>query len=214
MTTATAVTGRKLTPKGEATRGRIIAQAAKLIQERGVAETTIDDVRDAAGVSASQLYHYFRDKTSLVRAVIAYQTEAVLDAQQEFLGHLDSMRALRKWRDLLVRIQRGLECKGGCAIGTLSAELAETAPLARIDLAAAFERWEGGIRSGLRAMHARGELVRSADPDRLATALLVAVQGGLLLTQVRRNTNPLEAGIDAVLDYIQSLTTKSGARQR
>jgi hypothetical protein len=68
----------------------------------------------------------------------------------------------------------------------------------------AFTRWEDGIRSGLRAMHERGEL--RADPDRLATALLAAVQGGLLLTQVRRDTNPLEVAIDAMLDHIDSVT--------
>src|ERR1700756_757138 len=96
------VNGRKLTPKGQATRDRIVGAAAALIQERGVAGTTTEEVRDAAGVSSSQLYHYFKDKMALVRAVIAYQTDVVLDAQGELLGHLDNMRALRRWRDLLV----------------------------------------------------------------------------------------------------------------
>jgi TetR/AcrR family transcriptional regulator, transcriptional repressor for nem operon len=202
---------RKLTPKGQATRARIVAAAAQLIQQRGVARTTTEDVREAAGVSSSQLYHYFEDKTSLVRAVIAYQTDAVLGTQAEFLGRLDSMRALRRWRDLLVRNQRGLHCEGGCPLGTLSTELSETMPEARIDLNVAFTRWEDGIRSGLRAMHQRGEL--RADPDPLATALLAAVQGGLLLTQVRRSTNPLEVAIDAMLDHIESLTAHAPSKR-
>jgi hypothetical protein len=57
----------------------------------------------------------------------------------------------------------------------------------------------------LRAMHARGELRKGADPDQLATALLAAVQGGLLLTQIRRTTKPLESAVDAMLDHIESL---------
>ena len=116
------------------------------------------------------------------------------------------MRALRRWRDRLVEIQRGLHSEGGCPLGTLAAELAETGPDVRSDLGEAFERWEDGIRSGLRTMHDRGELRADADPDRLATAVLAAVQGGLLLTQVRRNTAPLEAALDAILDHIDSLT--------
>ena len=52
-----------------------------------------------------------------------------------------------------------------------------------------FDRWEGAIRDGLQAMHKRGDLRRSADPDRLATALLAAVQGGLVLSQVHHNIN-------------------------
>ena len=197
--------GRKWTPKGVATRDRIIAAAAELIAERGVAGTTTEEVCNAAEVSSSQLYHYFKDKMALVRAVIAYQTDAVLGAQSEFLEKFDSMQALRRWRDLLVRTQRGLRCAGGCPLGSLSSEIVEIAPEFRMDLNRAFARWEDGIRSGLRAMHARGELRKGADPDRLATALLAAVQGGLLLTQIRRNTKPLEAAIDAMLDHIESL---------
>lgn len=203
-----AVNGRRLTPKGLATRDRIVAAAAQLIHERGVAGTTTEDVRDAAGVSSSQLYHYFKDKMSLVRAVIAHQTDAVLGNQSEFLGHLDNMRELRRWRDLLVRNQRERGCAGGCPLGTLSSEIAEIVPEFRIDLNRAFTKWEEGINSGLRAMHERGDLPKDVDPDRLATALLAAVQGGLLLTQIRRNTTPLEAAVDAMLDHIESLTTR------
>jgi AcrR family transcriptional regulator len=204
---------RKLTRKGQATRDRIVAAAARLMHERGVARTSTDDVREAAGVSSSQLYHYFQDKMSLVRAVIVYQTEAVLGAQSAFLGHLDSVRALRRWRDLLVRSQCELHCEGGCPLGSLSTELAETDSEARIDLSTAFARWEEGIRSGLRAMYERGELPHDGDPDRLATALLAAVQGGLLLTQVRRETAPLEAAVDAMLDHIESLTKRAAGAQ-
>lgn len=200
--------GRSLTPKGTATRDRIVAAAAQLIHERGVAGTTIEDVREAASVSSSQLYHYFNDKMALVREVVAYQTEAVLRSQGDFLGRLDSMSALRRWRDLLVRVQRGLRCEGGCPLGSLSNEIAEVSPEFRLDLNRAFMRWEDGIRSGLRAMHERGDLRKDADPDRLATALLAAVQGGFLLTQVRRNTKPLEAAIDAMLEHIESLIVR------
>lgn len=197
---------RAFTRKGLATRERIVAAAARLIHERGVAGTTTEEILDAAEVSSSQLYHYFRDKMALVRAVIAHQTDAVIGAQGEFLGRLDNMKALRQWRDALVRIQRGGRCAGGCPLGTLSSEIAEIVPEFRIDLNRAFTRWEDGIRSGLHTMQARGDLPKSVDPDRLATALLAAVQGGLLLTQIRRNTRPLEAAVDVVLDHIESLS--------
>lgn len=195
----------RLTPKGRETRGRIVAAAAELMHERGVAGTSIDDVKVTAGVSSSQLYHYFADKHALVRAVIAHQTDAVLDAQRPLLARLDSLEALRAWRDHVVGLQRGRHCQGGCPIGSLAIELADADPEARADLAAGFERWELAIRDGLRAMHGRGELGPDADPDRLALATLAAVQGGVLLTQLRRDTAPLEAALDALLDRIASL---------
>ena len=47
---------KKLTKKGQATRERIVAAAAALTVERGVAGTSTEDVQRMAGVSASQLH--------------------------------------------------------------------------------------------------------------------------------------------------------------
>ncbi len=203
---------RKLTPKGAVTRDRIVAAAAQLIYQSGVAETTTEAVCESAGVSASQLYHYFEDKMALVRAVIEHQTDNVLGAQRDYLGRLDSVAALRAWRDHLVSLQLKGDCKGGCPLGTLSSELSEISNEARGDLEISFARWEEGIRSGLRAMHARGELHPDADPDRLALAMLASLQGGLLLTQSRRDTAPLAAALDAMIDYIASLSRSGKAK--
>ncbi|HKN91853.1 MAG TPA: TetR/AcrR family transcriptional regulator [Acidimicrobiia bacterium] len=194
----------RLTAKGKATRGRIVDAAAELMFAHGVARTGVEDVQKRAGVSASQLYHYFGDKRTLVRAVIARQTEAVLEAQEPLIGRLDSFEGLQAWRDVLVDLQRQRACAGGCPLGTLAAELADADPEARAELAAGFDRWEEPIRAGLRAMHERGDLRPEADPDRLALAVLAAVQGGLLLTQTRRDPEPLAVALDTVLAHIHT----------
>ena len=87
--------------------------------------------------------------------------------------------------------QREHHCSGGCPIGSLGGQLAETDPDARAHVAEGFKRWEATIQNGLREMHARGELTPDTDPDTVALALLAALQGGLLLTQVKRDTKPL-----------------------
>lgn len=195
---------QRLTRKGQATRARIVAAAAQLMFERGVAGTSTEDIQSAAGVSGSQLYHYFAGKHQLVRAVIAHQTDAVLSAQQPLLSRLDTFEALGAWRDRIVELQTRGHCEGGCPIGSLAVELADTDPTARHDLAAGFARWEGAIRDGLTALRERGELRADADPDRLALATLAALQGGLLLTQLRRDVAPVEAALDAALAHIRS----------
>ncbi|WP_046502561.1 TetR/AcrR family transcriptional regulator [Streptomyces odonnellii] len=205
MSTEEATAAPRLTRKGMATRGRIVTAAAELMFERGVAGTSLEDVQKAAGVSPSQVYHYFGDKGALVRAVIAVTTDAVLDAQEPLLSRLDSLEALRAWRDFVVALQAGRGCAGGCPIGSLGSELAETDQAAREDVAAGFARWGQSIHDGLQAMYDRGELRRDADPGQLALATLAALQGGLLLTQIRRDTVALEAGLDAMLDHIAAL---------
>jgi AcrR family transcriptional regulator len=196
--------GRRLTPKGEATRRRIVAAAAQLMYERGVTEATLEDVRAAAGVSGSQIYHYFADKQALLMAVIDFQTETILDGQAPYLGRLDSMTGLRAWSDSLVEAQKRLQCRGGCPIGSIGSEVAETNPEARLAVASGYLRWEAAIREGLAAMHKRGEL--AGDPDDLALALLTALQGGLLMTQIHRDVRPLRVALATMLDRIESLT--------
>jgi TetR/AcrR family transcriptional regulator, transcriptional repressor for nem operon len=203
--TAAAPAPRGLTRKGQQTRQRIIDAAAGLIFDRGIARTTIEDVRDAADVSSSQLYHYFDDKPALVRAVIDRQASTIVGNQYQFdLSGLDGFRA---WRDFIVQHQRELGCRGGCPIGSLGSQLAETEPEARAAVAAGFRRWEDAIRDGLRKMHARGRLTPRADPDQLALAILAALQGGLLLAQIQRDTRPLEASLEAMITLIAALST-------
>jgi AcrR family transcriptional regulator len=198
----------RLTRKGQATRDRIVEAAAGLMFRQGVAGTTIEQVQEAAGVSASQIFHYFAGKRALVRAVIAYQSEAVLTAQRPLLGRLDSIEALRAWADQYVSLEEQLKYQGGCPIGSLGSELAETDAAARHEVQRGFARWEEAIRDGLRAMYARGDLRRSADPDALALALLTALQGGILMTQIRRDPAPLRAVLNAVLAHIENLTPR------
>jgi AcrR family transcriptional regulator len=180
-----------------------VAAAAQLMFDRGVAGTTTEDVQHAAGVSPSQIYHYFGDKKSLVKAVIAYDTDLILSVQQPVLSRLDSFEALEAWRDFIIDIQVERNCAGGCPIGSLASELSEHDTEARAALAVGFARWETAIRDGLMAMQDRGELGADADPEFLALATLTALQGGLLMSQARRDTVALRAVLDAMIDRIR-----------
>ncbi len=188
--------------------------AADLMFEYGIAETTIDEIRAAAGVSSSQVYHYFADKQALVRAVIDYQADVVIESQGDYLNHLDTLEGLKEWRDFVVDHQRRLQCRGGCPIGSLASEVAETDPIARVAAARAFRRWEARIREGLQTMHDRGDLPADVDPEDLALATLAALQGGLLLTQIQRETRPLEVALDSILDRIRTLSESARANMR
>jgi TetR/AcrR family transcriptional regulator, transcriptional repressor for nem operon len=175
--------------------------------EHGVAGTSIEDVQAAASVSASQIYYYFGDKNGLVRAVINHQCESVLGVQKPLLANLDSIEALVAWRDVIVSIHRDGRNQQGCPMGSLSSELSRSAvPESRADLLAGFNRWEKALRDGLRAMQERGELPGRVDPERFALALLAAVQGGLVLTQARRDTVALEASLDTLIDCLRGHT--------
>jgi TetR/AcrR family transcriptional repressor of nem operon len=202
-----------LTGRGRATRERIVAAASDLVYERGVARTSTQDVEAAAGVSSSQIYHYFADKPSLIRAVVAYQGERVVGGQELMLagGGGEGMAALESWRDGILAMQERLGPEGGCPVGSLASELADGDPLAREDLVTVFARWESALHRVLAGMAERGELGPAADPGQLAIALLGAVQGGILLSKTRRDSRALQAGLDVALDHIRALVREPPA---
>ena len=189
----------KLTPKGERTRARIVEEAAALIHERGLAATSLEDVKVAAEVSGSQMYHYFPDKNELVQAVIDYQSDAIVNRQRHALSSENGVEA---WRKMVMSAAKRTKAKGGCQLGSLVGQLAESDPEARALIAAGFEQWAAAIGDGLRSLHADGKLRSDIDPDDLAITLLATLQGGLLLAQAQRSTRPFETAVNTVLALV------------
>ncbi len=186
----------KLTPKGARTRARIVEKAAVLIHECGVAGTTLEDVKAAAGVSGSQMYHYFPDKDDLVQAVIDYQAETIVKRNQEALSNANGVEA---WRNMVIAAAKRTKGKGGCQLGSLVGQLAEADPEARSLIATGFDQWAAAISDGLGSLYADGKLASDIDPDDLATTLLATLQGGLLLAQVQQSPRPFETAVDTLL---------------
>ncbi|MGA3362936.1 MAG: TetR/AcrR family transcriptional regulator [Solirubrobacteraceae bacterium] len=197
-----------VTVRGRETRERIVRAAAELVAERGVAGTSLDDVRTRAQASKSQLYHYFADRDDLMRAVARAVTDEVLGGQAALFARLDTIDGLRAWSAALVALQQARHAKGGCPIGSLAGQLAEHDDGARLELADGLDRWESAIREGLERMAARGELRPDTDLGALAQRTLAAVQGGLVLTQIRRDPNQLRSALDGALAAIRTARTQ------
>lgn len=195
---------QELTARGRATRERILAAACALIAERGVARTSLDDVRGASGTSKSQLYHYFEDKSALVRAVVQRQVEVVLSPGDDGLDEVSTLADLQHWRDRIVGANSGSRCGDGCPLGRLTHELSDSDDTSRALLVDGFAGWQQRLACALRRIRDHGELRTDADPDALALGLLGAVQGGLLLTNATRSPTALAGALDLALAGIRA----------
>jgi TetR/AcrR family transcriptional repressor of nem operon len=200
--------------KGQRTRERIVLAAAELVAEKGAAAVSLDDVGTRAPASRSQLYHYFEDRADLIRAVVEATCEAVLGAQEGLLADLDSWSGIEAWMDALVARQVECEARGGCPLGSLAGQLAERDPDARAALAHGLIRWEASIGDGLAALKTSGELRADADTAALAKATIALLQGGLLLTQVRRDPQQLRDALDGALALLRAQAARPRGRAR
>jgi AcrR family transcriptional regulator len=197
----------QLTPKGLRTRERIVEVAAELLLTQGLGATTLDDVKAVAGVSSSQLYHYFDGKGALVQAVAAHCTEKIVATQGPMLRNMNGLDNLRDWAGFVVENFRSFDCCGGCPLGSLGSEVAEYDELARQAISTSLGQWEGVLCEGLARLREIGVLDATADTEALAVVLMVALQGGLLLGKIHRSPRALEVALNNAIDQVASFST-------
>jgi len=190
------------TDRGRRTRQRIVAAATEVVAKKGALGASLDEVGARAPASRSQLYHYFDDKNDLLLAVAEATNDAVLDGQRDLFDHLDTWAGLLRWADALVALQEARGGQGGCPIANLLGQLGERDDAIRAVLASGFDRWEADICAGLAAMVESGDLRPDADVAWLASSTLASVQGGLVLSQARRDPLALRRALDGALALI------------
>jgi TetR/AcrR family transcriptional regulator, transcriptional repressor for nem operon len=195
--------GEPMTRRGRASRERIVERAADLFAERGIAATTVDEVLAAAGAGKGQFYHYFRGRDELAAAAVGYRCAQVVAGLTQALGAVSSLAGLEHE---LAGFVAGFAQTGmpGCPIGTLAAEVAGRNEAARLQAAAGFDAWERLLADALERMRQRGELRADAQPAVLATGLLASIEGGMVLSQARKDVASLRIAVDTGLAQVRT----------
>jgi TetR/AcrR family transcriptional regulator, transcriptional repressor for nem operon len=195
--------GEPITRRGRASRERIVERAAELFAERGIAATSVDEVLAAAGAGKGQFYHYFRGRDELAAAAVGHRCAQVVTGLTQALGSVSSLTGLEQ---ALTGFVAGFEQTGmpGCPIGTLATEVADRNEAARMQAAAGFDAWERLLADALERMRQRGELRADASPAVLATALLASIEGGMVLSQARKDIASLHVAVEAGLGQVRA----------
>jgi AcrR family transcriptional regulator len=191
------------TERGRASRERIVERAAELFAERGIAGTSLDEVLAAARAGKGQFYHYFRSRDELAAAAVEHRCGRVVAGLSQVLSGVSSMAGLEQ---ALAGFVAGFEQMGlpGCPIGTLSTEIAGRNEEARRHAAAGFDAWEKLLADALERMRERGELRADAAPATLATGLLASLEGGMVLSQARRDMASLRIAVEVGLAQVRA----------
>ena len=195
--------GEPITRRGRASRERIVERAAELFAERGIAATTVDDVLAAAGAGKGQFYHYFSGRDELAAAAVGFRCAQVVAGLTQALGAVSSLAGLE---EALEGFIAGFEQTGmpGCPIGTLATEVAGRNEDARLQAAAGFDAWERLLADALERMRQSGELRADAEPAVLATGLLASIEGGMVLSQARKDMASLRIAVEAGLGQVRT----------
>lgn len=179
----------KTAPKQPAkTRGRLIAAAAKLFQEKGYAATGLSEILAAAGAPKGSLYHFFPGgKSDLASAALAAAGEAMVAELHRSMDQCSSAaEAIEAYADQLALWLEQSGFRRGCPVATVALEEAPgDTPVAH------------AARDALMATQAAlAEILVSsgfsaARAEALAGHALAALEGALILARISKDAAPV-----------------------
>lgn len=184
--------------KGEATKERIVDEAARVISRKGVAATSVSDFLDAAKVKKGSLYFHFEGKDALALS-------ALEKARREFSEFLDDALSGGSPGERL----EGFFCRvldkhrkdgfaGGCIFGNTAIEANVIGAGYSKLVDAVFDEWAERLRIVIGEAREAGQVRSDMDPGALARHVVSSIEGGIMLSKVRRRGGPLKECLDTL----------------
>lgn len=192
--------------KGEETRQHILEEAIDLFNTKGYQATSFSDITARTGVQKGGIYNHFANKEALTLEAFTLATDKVRERSREFLQHqphtLDRIKAVVT---LFGSLLSNPVVAGGCPLLNASVEADDASPVLRNYARAAMDEWRTYIIRSAEKGIARGEIANGIEPDTLATLLLSALEGGIMLSKLYGDHRHIHAVVTYWHTYLESL---------
>lgn len=187
---------------------RMIQSALDLFHLQGVNATSIDQILERSGTGKSQFAHYFKTKEGLVHAVMVFLHEAIRDGQTPTGYDVRTWKDLKGWFRKYIAYQKSVNHERSCPMGTIGNDIRDDQELLRQDVRLFLQWSRSQLARFFAEKRAMSELDSSVDPDSLADFCISIMQGGMLLTKMKRDTDMFENASTHALAYIELLRVK------
>jgi TetR/AcrR family transcriptional repressor of nem operon len=185
--------------KGDETRQRIVAEAAKLFNQHGFEGGSMSELMEATGLEKGGIYRHFTSKEELAAEAFDYAWEAALKAR---MHDLDLIPNSVDWLKRFVAnfVERHPIVPGGCPLLNTATDADDGNPVLRARARTALHAWRERLSSIVREGIERKEIRRSVDANKLATLVISSLEGATMIGRLDRNS---EAPL-AVQSYLNS----------
>jgi TetR/AcrR family transcriptional repressor of nem operon len=192
--------------KGEQTRRRIVERAAGVFNTHGYAGTSMGELTRATGLEKGGIYNHFPSKEALATAAFDYAVELI---GRQFA---EAMAAEERAAGKLLAVVRVFEAHvraprlpGGCPVLNTAVETDDSDSPLRERARAAMTGWHRMIGRAVKDGLARGELRADISPREVATVMIAALEGGLMLSKLYDDPTYLERVRAHLCAYVASL---------
>jgi TetR/AcrR family transcriptional regulator, transcriptional repressor for nem operon len=188
--------------KGEATRKRIVARTANLLNTHGYLVTPVSEIMRAVGLQKGGIYRHFASRNALAREAFEYAVARIRDRCMEALqGKKTAAEKLYALFEVARNASHEESYQGGCPMMNLAVESDDVDPelrkLARDALTPFVNLFERVIAEGTE----NGEFALG-DPRTRAICIVASLEGALMLSNLYKDRTYVDAVAD---DLISSL---------
>lgn len=187
------------------TRTRMIEAALDLFHRQGVNATSIDEVLELSHTGKSQFSHYFKTKDGLIHASLEYLHRVVRSGETNSSYELKTWEDIEGWFQKYIDYQRSVNCERSCPLSTIGNDLGNDQPMLRMEIRLFLEWARGKLARFFAERQAAGELAPTAEPEALADFCMSIMQGGMLLTKMKRDPDMFQNAAAQANAYIRSL---------
>ena len=183
---------------------KLLDQGVYLLMTQGYHATGINQIVKAVQVPKGSFYSYFNSKEDFAAQAITHYTEPFIQLLTKHLQqeNVDALTALKNYyAELIVAVDKN-GYKGGCLLGNLIGEVADTSELCNLTLKSAIGRYRYLQYKALLQAQQDGTVRQDKSAEHMADLLINNWQGALLRMKLEKSIQPLQEFSDTLLsDY-------------
>jgi AcrR family transcriptional regulator len=173
--------------KPRSNREKIIQAAAKLIIEKGVANTSLADIADEVGISKGTLYYYYSSKGELIFDISVRHMEHITNTIISWVEGHGRREGADRVLQMVVETVLKSETRGYIHFYLIQEALSGNHESLRVRFTQEYDRWLMLIEQGLRRI-----LPEETDYATRARVILSSIDGLLLQNLLGMRPIPLE----------------------
>jgi AcrR family transcriptional regulator len=186
----------------------MINAALELFHKQGVNATSIDQILARSDTGKSQFTYYFQNKDGLIRATIHFLAEVIKNGEADTGYEINTWSDMENWFETYIQFQRSVDFELSCPLGTIANDLSNDQELLRQEVRLFLEWCRGKIARFFAERKAAGDLENKVNPDSLADFCISIMQGGMLLTKIKRESDMFENAAKEAVQYLRMLRKK------
>jgi AcrR family transcriptional regulator len=194
--------------KAQETKERIIALSAPIFNRQGYSGTSMSDILTATGLEKGGVYNHFKGKEELALAAFDYnfrQMSRRFGRAMKAAGDSPAQQLLA-----IVELYNDgyFEMSGGCPILNTAIESDDAYPPLKARAQDAMNQWRQLIIRLVDEGTARGEM-QAVDGDEVATTIIVALEGGMMMSKLYDDLVHLRRAVSFLAGYIRRNVIKA-----